>query len=464
VEFDLVLRSERVVTEGGTGAREIGIAGEKVVALAPYGAGLEAGEVRDLGAAPVIPGLVDTHVHMREPGFTHKGGIESETLAAAAGGVTTVFDMPNIEPPTTSLERLRAHLDDASGKTHVDMGHNASGVVPEEIVPMALAGAAAFKVWMMADIGRSYPHMPGTAMSDHAGLFRICEEVEKTGLALYVHPFDQQVYGLFVQRAKERWGTDYRSYARAQAMGGGLSVNSGVAVALELQRATGVHMHMLHMENKVMCDLIRRAKEEGRRVTSEVNPGPLLVTNSWQQVERIGPFGLGGWASEEDCENVWAAVNDGTIDVIASDHGPHTREEKEPGWSDMYAAPGGGPWIEHYLRLFLDAVEKKKLSLERLVELCCSNPAKIAGVYPQKGAIRVGSDADLVVLDVDTTETLRAEDSHYRCGWMAFEGLTVTGRPASTILRGKTIMNDGKVSSAPGTGRILPGASTVTAT
>ena len=168
-----------------------------------------------LGDRPVIPGLIDTHCHFRDPGYTHKEDFYSGTVAAANGGVTTVFDMPNVDPPTTTAKRLRAHLENAQSKSVVDFGHNASGVIPENIAELAEAGATAFKVWMMQDIGRDYPHPPGTSVTDHAVLYRIFEEVAKTGLPLYIHPHDQELYDLSVSRSIESMGTDFRSYARA---------------------------------------------------------------------------------------------------------------------------------------------------------------------------------------------------------------------------------------------------------
>ena len=241
----------------------------------------------------VIPGLVDTHVHLRDPGFTDKEDFTSGTRAAAAGGVTTILDMPNVLPPTSSAERVRAHLENAQLKSIVDFGHNAAATVPENIASMAEAGAAAFKVFMMTDVGRDYPHMPGLAVDDHATLFRICEEVAKTGRPLFVHCHDQSLYQLFVERAWAQWGRDFRSYARAWREGEGIVVDSGVAFMLLLQRETGVRLHVLHLSTIGGVEMIRAAKAAGRQVTAEVNPHALFLANTWENIERWGPLGLG---------------------------------------------------------------------------------------------------------------------------------------------------------------------------
>ncbi len=453
--YDLVVRSRAILADGGWFDGSIAIRDGAIVALLGANLRVDATETLDVGPRPVIPGLVDTHAHFRDPGYTHKEDIESGTRAAAAGGVTTVFDMPNVDPPTNTAERVRAHLANAARKTVIDIGHNASAVIPENITGLVEAGATALKVWMMTDIGRDYPHPPGTSVSNHATLYRIFEEAAKTGRPLYVHPHDQALYALFVERAQARWGLDFRSYARALRGGDGVVLNSAISLLLELQRSTGARLHVLHLSTRDGIRMVRQAKEAGRPVTAEANPFAMFVTNDWKNIERLGPFALGFWVPEEDNPAMWDAIVDGTIDVVGSDHGAHTREEKEVGWTDMYAAPGGSPFIEHYLRLLLTRVNEGRLTLERVVELCCRSPARLTGYYPRKGSISVGADADLVVLDMSHEAVLRAADSHYRCGWMPAEGMRATGAPVMTIRRGQVIMREGKVTADAGSGRVL---------
>ena len=453
-DLDLVVRSRRILTESGWLDGAIGVADERIVSLGPASEVAAAHRVIDAGDKPVIPGLVDTHIHLRDPGFTQKEDFFSGTCAAAAGGVTTVLDMPNVQPPTTTVERLKAHLENAARKSIVDFGHNAAGTIPENIAGLADAGATAFKVFMMADVGRDYPHMPGIAVDDHATLFRICEQVARTGRPLFVHPHDQALYDLFVHRAWEHWGRDHRSYARAWRDGNGIVLDSGIATLLRLQKATGVRLHILHLSTVEGVRMIRRAKADGQAVTAEVNPFALFVTNSWDAVERLGPYCLGFWVPDEDGAAIWEALIDGTADVIGTDHAPHTREEKERGWTDMFATPGGMPIVQHYLSLLLNDVNTGRLTLSRVVELCATRPAKLVGLYPRKGAIAVGADADLVVLDLERVETITAANSLYKCGWTPLEGRRVQGVPVMTLLRGRVIAEDGKIQAEPGSGRL----------
>jgi dihydroorotase (multifunctional complex type) len=456
-QFDLVVKSDRILADGAWFGGAVAVRDGRIAALVGPGeaADLPAQRTIDAGTGCVIPGLVDTHAHFRDPGYTHKEDITAGTRAAAAGGVTTVFDMPNVDPPTNSAERLRRHLDNAAAKTVIDIGHNASGVIPEHIAELAEGGATAFKVWQMRDIGRDYPHPPGTAVTDDQVLYRIFEEVAGTGLPLYVHPHNQSLYDLFVRRAQQRWGTDFRSYARALRDGDGVVLNTAIAQLLEFQRATGCRLHILHVATREGIELIRRAKDHGRPVTAEANPFAMFLTNSWDLIEQKGPYCLGFWVPEEDNPTMWDAIVDGTIDVVGSDHGPHTREEKEVGWTDMYAAPGGQPMIQHYLQLMLTKVYEGVLTLERVVELASTAPAKLAGYYPRKGTIRVGADADLVIVDMDREEVLSAERALYRCGWASTEGLKTRGAPVVTVQRGRVLYENGTVTADAGSGRVL---------
>ncbi|WP_291419527.1 TatD family hydrolase [Actinophytocola sp.] len=453
--YDLVVHSQRIYTPDGTVNGQVAVKDGTIQAVLPAGEAVSAVKTVTAGERPVIPGLIDTHCHFRDPGYTHKEDYEHGTRAAAAGGVTTVFDMPNVDPPTTTPERLRAHLENASKKAVVDFGHNASGVVPENIKDLAEAGATAFKVWMMKDIGRDYPHPPGTSLTSDAVLYRVFEAVAETGLPLYVHPHNHDLYELFVERSRAQWGTDFRSYARALRGGDGVVLNTAIASILQMQRSAGTRLHVLHLSTREGVRMVADAKAAGQTVTAEANPFAMFVTNSWENIEEKGPYALGFWVPEDDDPAMWKAILDGTIDVIGSDHGPHTKEEKEVGWTDMYTAPGGSPFIEQYLRLVLTKVNEGVMTLERLIELCCTGPAKLTGYYGKKGAIMPGADADLVVLDMEHEEVLRAEHSHYRCGWMPSEGFASTGRPVMTILRGEVIMEDGKVTAEPGSGQLL---------
>jgi dihydroorotase (multifunctional complex type) len=449
----LTIRSRRIHTPGGWRDGTIVVYGGTIAGVVDPNLAPEADRHIDAGDKPVIPGVIDTHVHVRDPGFTQKDDWFSASQAAAAGGVTTIIDMPNVNPVPNTVEVYRTHTANAAAKSVVDFGHNASATIPENIAGLAEAGATAFKIFMMTDIGRSYPHMPGTAVNDHATLFRICEEVAKTGKTLLVHPWDQSLYELMVQRAQAKWGRDYRSYARAARQAEGIVLDSGVQTMILLQRETGVRLHILHVMTRGMIQMVKDAQARGQAVSAEANPHSLFIANSWSAIEKWGPYVLGLWVPEDHAETLWDATVNGGVDVIATDHSPHTREEKEKGWTDMYATPGGSPLVQHSLALMLTAVNEGRISLDRVVETCSVNPAKLCNVYGTKGAITPGADADLVVIDLDRERTIKADETYYKVGWTTLDGRTVKGVPTHTILRGNVIFENGKVNAQAGTGR-----------
>jgi dihydroorotase-like cyclic amidohydrolase len=238
-------------------------------------------------------------------------------------------------------------------------------------------------------------------------------------------------------------------------MGNGIVLDAGIATMLQLQRATGVRLHLLHLMSIGGLELVGRAKADGRAVTAEVNPHALFVANSWDNLERWGPFALHMWVPDDHAAALWheTASADGVIDLVGTDHAPHTRAEKERGWTDMYAAPGGSPSIQHYLSLLLTEVAAGRVTLERVAQLCSVSPARLVNLYPRTGAIAPGSDADLVLVDLDQRATISAATSHSKCGWTNLEGREVTGVPVATILRGQVIAEAGEVLVEPGFGR-----------
>ena len=453
--MDLVVKGGQVWTPGGMLRAEIAIDHGKIAVICSEAAVPTAAKVIDAQGHIVIPGLVDTHTHHREPGFTHKEDLTTATQAAAAGGVTLTVGMPNVNPPTNTLDRFKDVIEISKKKAIVDFNHNPSGTVPEEIPRLAGAGCLAFKIFMVKDTGRDYPHMPGIGLHNHGELFRCFEAVAKTGLPLMVHPHDQDLMDVIEQRYWLREDRSPQAYAKAYREFDGIIWDTAIATILRFQKATGVKLHILHMSTPGGLEMVRRAKEEGRSVSCEVNPWALFL-GSWENVERIGPYCLGFWVPEEHVEALWEGIHDGTVDLVGTDHAPHTREEKEIGWTDMWRSPGGEPQIQDYLRLFLTEVNRGRLTLDQVVRLTSYNPARRFGVYPRKGVIQVGSDADLVIVDMTKEETIQNKTTYTKVGWTPYDGQKVKGAPIATIVRGKVVMENGNVIGKPGDGEFVP--------
>lgn len=450
--YDLVIRNGLVVSPEGRFAADVAVAGERIAAIVAPGTPLQAVREIDATGRVVMPGAVDVHTHHREPGFTHKEDIVTATRACAAGGVTTTFAMPNVDPPPNSAARLDAMLELYRAKAIVDWNVNAAATVPDEIPALAERGIAAFKVFMVVDTGRSYPHMPGIGVHEHGELLRIFEAVRPTGLPLMVHPHDQSLMDHIERGFWARGERDFRAYARAYAAYDGLIWDTAVAVLLRLQRATGSPLHLLHTQTIGVVEQIRRAKASGQDVSAELNPWAVFLGCDWATIERLGSYALSYWVPEKNVPVLWEALRDGTIDLISTDHAPHTREEKEPGWTDGWAAHTGTPSVQFYLSLFIDAAQRGLLSLERVVELVSAAPARRFGLT-RKGRIEVGADADIAVVDLDAEWEITDELVLSKAGWTPYAGRRVRGRVETTIVRGRVVYENGSVVGVPGWGR-----------
>jgi dihydroorotase (multifunctional complex type) len=454
--LDLKIIGGRVfLPEGLIVEAAIGVEEGKVVAIGKEASLPNANKILDVQGKLVLPGLIDTHVHFRDPGYTHKEDFESGTKAAAAGGITMVVDMPNVNPVPDTAEKFREHRKNASEKSVVDFSHNAAGTKIEEIPKIASEGALAFKIFMMIDVGRSYPHPSATGVRDHGELLKLFSTIAKTGRPCIIHPWDQDIWESISREKIEKGETNFREYAKAVRAYDSIIFNLGISTALELQRVTGVKLHISHVSSKRGFELINAAKREGRQVSSEVNPSDLFLCSNWENIEEHGPYALRWWVPEEDAEYTWRAVVSGEADVIASDHAPHTKEEKEVGWRDMWKAPGGVLGIEWYLGLLLNEVNKGRITLERVVKLCSENPAKLFNIFPRKGCITIGSDADFVIVDLRKEVNLDDVKIYTKCGYNPYRGRVVKGYPVMTIVRGEVVMEDGEVIGKPGYGKFI---------
>jgi dihydroorotase len=454
VAIDLLLKGGMVATEGGVVEADVAISGETIVGLTAPGESSQAKRVVDVGGLHLLPGMVDMHSHHREPGFTHKEDLITATTCCAAGGVTVTVGMPNVSPSPTTAEILKDILALYKEKAIVDYNMNAAGTVLEEIPKMAAMGILAFKVFMVVDTGRSYPHMPGIGVHDHGKLLAIFQTVQKTGLPIMIHPHDQAIMD---QIEKGYWAEgkrDFRAYAQAYAAYDGVIWDVAVGVLLRLQQASDVRLHLLHLQTSRCVEMLRAAKAQGRTVSAEVNPWALWLGNDWKTVERLGSYALSYYVAPHHSEAVWNALLDGTADIIATDHAPHLKEEKEPGWTDGWKAHTGTPSAEHYLSLLLTEVNAGRISLQRATEIVSLTPAKLFGLYPKKGAIRVGADADIVAVDLAKEHVITNEEVLSKCGWTPYAGKKVRGVPVHTLVRGQFVFENGKVTGRPGYGRL----------
>lgn len=365
------------------------------------------GEKIDCFGKVILPGLIDVHVHFRDLNQAHKEDWQSGGQAAVKGGVTTVFAMPNTNPPLTTVERIREYRRRAAASP---VNGKVYGAITSDNVsqlPQLAEHVDAFKLYL----GETTGHLIISDERLHAEIFKI---IARTGKVLAVHAQRGSVAPEVITE-HEAEDIDY---------------------ALGLAARFGVKFHVTHVTTRRGVETILEAKRSQIDVTFETCPHYLFFTAGDRQKR-------GAWlkmnpplATEEDQEYLWYALKEGLVDTIATDHAPHTIAEKSVGYE---GAPNGVPGIEFTLPLLLDAVNKDRLSLARLVELCCVNPAKRFGL--PKGELRVGCDADLVVVDMNKQKTITRADVLSKCGWSPYEGFSLQGWPVMTFVKGRLVYN-----------------------
>ena len=452
--IDRVIENGSVITGAGIEHADVLISGEKIAAIASPGVVPLHEDVERIDATNkwVLPGMVDVHVHLREPGYVHKEDITTCTQAAAAGGVTTVFGMPNLNPVTKTRQILDELFDLYDSKSLVDWNHNPVPSELDEVQAMADAGVAAFKIYMVVDTGRDYPHPSGSGIHDHGHLLRMFEAIKPTGLPFMVHPHDQAIMDTIEQSHWEQGDRSPAAYAQTLATHNGLIWDTAIGTLLQMAEATKTKLHIVHMQTEGSIDLVRRALDRGVDVSCEVNHWALFLSR-WTDIEKLGPYALSYWVPDHHREAVWAALNDGTINMLSSDHAPHTREEKEVGWDDCWACHTGTPGIQEQYSLLLDCAVDGMIPLTRVAEVVAEEPAREFKLA-EKGFIRPGFHADLVVFDPEDQTRFSADGVLSKCGWTCYDGRTTRGRIHRTMVRGRDVYVDREVVGTPGWGEL----------
>ncbi len=388
----------------------------------------EADEVLDAGGNFALPGLIDVHVHCREPGMTQKEDFLTASRAAAAGGVTTIFDMPNTKPATTTVALLEEKRKLAAAKCIVNYGFH-FGATANNVGEIKKAkNVAAVKVYMGSSTG-------DLLVTEEKAL----EDIFGSGKLIAVHAESEETI---------RINTDiFRNADIKDAAEFHLRIRSNEAAEKELARAIAIakrnktRLHICHMSTKEEAEIIAAAKKENRLLSCEVTPHHLFLTA--ESARKMGNYAKVNppLRKEDDAAALWNAVAAGIVDIIATDHAPHTREEKEQGY---WEAPSGMPGLQTMLPLMLDAVNKGRLTLQQLVRLTSENPAAVFGVKG-KGRIAAGYDADITIVDMHKEKTIKNEDMLTKCGWTPFDGWKVKGAVAATIVNGKIIYGSGQI-------------------
>ena len=421
--FDLVISAGAVMTPMGRVVTDIGVCGGRIAALGELGRAA-ADERFDAAGLHVLPGVIDTQVHFREPGLEHKEDLETGTRGAAKGGVTAVFEMPNTSPNTDSEAALADKLRRAEGRAWCDYAFflGATDANAEELGALErLPGCAGVKIFMGSSTG-------SLLVADDATLRRVLASGRRRAA---IHAEDEDRLNARKALLDPAAGAAQHPHLR--------DVETAVLATrriLALARETGRRIHVLHISTAEELPLLAAAKDVA---TVETTPQHLTLAAP-ECYERRGSYAQMNPPVREarHREALWRAVADGVIDVIGSDHAPHTHGEKARPYP---SSPSGMPGVQTLVPLLLDHVNAGRLSLERFVDLTSAGPNRIYGIAG-KGRIALGYDADFTIVDLKARRTITDDWMETRCGWTPFDGMTVTGWPKATIVRGAIVMRD----------------------
>ena len=417
-----LIRNGQIATLHGLKRADVMIRGERIVAIE---AGLTAPPGADLieaGHCIVLPGLIDAHVHLREPGGEHKEDLTSGTRAALAGGVTTVLGMPNTQPPIVDATTLAHALNLASRKAVCDYGLFLGATHDNITTAFKLKEAVGLKLYMGSSTGT-------LMVSDFAAQYAHFKAYS-TDRVIAVHAEDEDAVQFFARLGRRR-----------PPLCAELAVDRALAMAADLKR----RIHICHLSTAREMELVKEAKKRGVHVTCEVAPHHLLLSVDSERM--LGPLGRMNppLRTDSDIAALWANLK--SIDMVATDHAPHTLEEKRGS-----SPPSGVPGLETLLPLMLTAVHQKQMTYPDLVRLTAAGPAKVFGLV-DKGHVEEGAHADLVVVDPRVQWRIEGAKMHTRCGWTPFEGWNVRGRIEKVFLRGQLAFDGEQVWVEPGYGQ-----------
>lgn len=441
---DLVISGGTLVFPDSEVPGSIAVKDGHIVAVGADDSMPPAEETVDATGMHVIPGAIDAHVHFREPGYTHKEDWGSGTAAAAMGGVTTVFEMPNVNPPTGTAETLKQKHELAAEKAHVDFG--IYGLLSEQnlddLPDLVAGGIIGFKCFM----GNTFGDLPAPSTG---AMLEGFEYVAQHGYRVALHAETASIMARRQMLLEAAGRTDPLAHVAARPAVVAIEAVSRAAV---LSEWTGARIHILHISSADELRPLRDAKARGVDITGETCPHYLMLdTDDYERCEgviRVNP----PVREPHHKSSIWEGLKDGTIDMIATDHAPHIPEEKQR--DSIWTCDCGFPGVETQMPVMLSEVAAGRISIQDYVRWTAFNPARSWGLYPRKGALQPGTEADIVVVDLNREAVLSDVELHSRAKITPWDGRPVKGVPVHTLVRGQFVMRDRVLNEqARGTGR-----------
>ncbi|MEM7430855.1 MAG: dihydroorotase [Pseudomonadota bacterium] len=432
----LLITNAKLINEGEVRDSDVLIDGERIEHIAAEIVAPDGAEVIDAKGKYLMPGMIDDQVHFREPGLTHKGDLATESAAAAAGGITSFMDMPNVNPLTVTREKLAEKYEIAKGRCTPNYGFyfGATNTNIEEIRRLEVGEACGIKAFMGASTG-------DMLVDDPDALDLIFRDAP---IMVVTHCEHSPTIWENEDHAREQYGDDIPMSEHPKIRSANACLASS-SFAVDLARKHDALLHVLHLTTAIEMGLFSDAHRSEKRITAEVCVHHLWFEES--DYERLGTRIKCNPAikSKDDRDALRAAVAEGRIDIIATDHAPHTAEEKAD--ESYFKAPAGLPLVQHVVPALFDLVSKKVLTPELVVERACHAPADLFGVT-ERGYVREGWFADLVLVDPDTKYKVTSDNVLYKCGWSPFEGHKFSSTIDTTIVNGTVVYRDGQLTGA----------------
>lgn len=458
--YQLILSNAKYYLDDHFYTGDIAVENGRIAAIfAPGGAdGLAAERVIDAGGLTVLPGIIDSHVHFREPGRTDREDFFTGSCAAAAGGITTFCEMPNATPPPNCPQHLRERIAMAEEKSLVDFAFlGAAGFdnMPQ-FQPLLDLGVVAFKTFLDSPPKGREAEFAGLTVADDSELYLMLEAAARTEGRFFFHCENSPLIKGLERHLHQQGGEENSFHYLSRPA---VAEVQSVETLLRFARATGAKIGIVHITVPESCRLVRQAKADGVDVVAETCFQYLTYHHG--HIDQYGPYAKCNppLRSREDMEGLWQYLLDGTITMIGSDHAPLTLEEKTVGEREgIWRAFSGFPGVEVMLPVMLTQVNAGRLTLAQLARLMSENTARLHGLFPRKGVIQPGADADFTIIDLQREYALSIERMYSKSKAInkLFDGQRVKGKPVYTIVRGRVLMEDGVVdTSGRGFGRYL---------
>lgn len=423
----ILFKNAEIVSASGTSIKDVLVEDESIEKI-DDSIDVKADKEYDLTGKYLMPGVIDAHVHFRTPGYEAKEDWKTGSMAALAGGVTTVFDMPNTKPHTTTLEALASKRELVAKSAMVNYGFFFGGEADNLEDCKEAEGIVGFKVYMGATTGQKAVGGKDNIEELIAALF------ENTNRVVAVHAEDESI----MRKHAEVYQGDHTPEVHSLIRNDEVAFTAAKK-AIHLAKKYEGRMHICHMSTKKEVELMRKFGSD--LLTCEVCPHHLFL--SIKDYSRLGNFAKVNppIRGQHDQDILWKAIQDGVVNIVASDHAPHLKEEKDV---DYWKAPAGVPGVQTMLPLMLNAVNDEKIKIHDVVRLLSYGPAQLYGVQ-HKGAVREGFDADLVVVDMNFMHEVEDEDMKSKCGWTPFAGMYLKGWPEMTFVNGILGMENGRI-------------------